>query len=134
MPLMSNVRTRMSQRSPIELQLQELELSLLQPIVRKSERLAEFLAEGFVEFGSSGRTFNKEQVIAGLRAEAITPELTATQVKVQLLAPLVALVTYRVHRHSEPPVHTLRSSIWQQQAEGQWQMVFHQGTLTAAPE
>jgi hypothetical protein len=121
----------MNLQSSIERQLQDLELSLLQPSVRKSERVAELLAEGFVEFGSSGRTFTKAQIISSLRAETAPPELSATQFKVQLLAPHVALVTYRVLRRSEPPVHTLRSSIWEQR-QGQWQMVFHQGTPTAA--
>ena len=123
----------MNQQSSIERQLQELELSLLQPSERKSQRVAELLAEGFVEFGSSGRAFTKEQIVSGLRAESSTPERSATQFKVQLLAPHVALVTYRVHRHSEPPVHTLRSSIWEQR-QGRWQLVFHQGTPTVEAE
>jgi hypothetical protein len=122
----------MHQQSSIERQLQDLELSLLQPSVRKSEHVAELLAEGFIEFGSSGRTFNKEQIITALQAESTT-KCTATQFKVQLLAPHIALVTYRAHRHSEPPVHTLRSSIWERR-QGQWQMVFHQGTLSSAPQ
>jgi hypothetical protein len=120
------------QESLIERQLQELELGLLQPSVRKSQQVGELLAEGFVEFGSSGRTFTKEQIIAGLQAEATT-NCTATEFNVQLLAPHVALVTYRAHRHTEPPLHTLRSSIWEHR-QGRWQMVFHQGTSTSAPD
>ena len=122
----------MHHESPIERELQELELCLLQPSVRKSQRLAQLLAEGFVEFGSSGQTFTKEQAVAALQAEATT-KCTATQFKVQLLAPHVALITYRAHRHSDPPAHTLRSSIWEH-IHGQWQMVFHQGTPTSTPD
>jgi hypothetical protein len=122
----------MDQESHIERQLQELELCLLQPSVRKSQQVRELLAEGFVEFGSSGRTFTKEQIIADLRAEATT-NCTAAEFKVQLLAPHVALVTYHAHRHTEPPVHTLRCSVWVHR-QGRWQMVFHQGTSTSVPD
>jgi hypothetical protein len=122
----------MSQQTPIEMLLQELELSLLQPSVRKSERVAELLAEDFVEFGSSGRVFSKAQIIASLQAESPS-QVTVSQFTVQLLAAKVALVTYHAHRHSEPPVHTLRSSIWEQK-KGLWQIIFHQGTLVAAPQ
>ncbi len=120
----------MHQQSPIETQLQELELCLLQPSVRRSQQVAELMAEGFIEFGSSGQTFTKEQIIAALQTEATT-KCTATQFKVQLLAPQVALVTYRAHKHTDPALHTLRSSIWEHR-HGQWQMLFHQGTPTSA--
>lgn len=119
----------MHQQSPTEKQLQELELCLLQPGVRKSQRAAELLADGFVEFSSSGRTYTKEQIIAALQTEAIT-QYTITQFKVELLLPHVALVTYRAHRHTDPPQHTLRNSIWVHRSR-QWQMVFHQGTPTS---
>ena len=110
----------------IERLLEKLERQLLDPRARKSYLVAELLAEEFVEFGSSGRQFNKAQILAALQDE--TPvQVTASQFKVQLLSSQVALVTYRAQRHSEPLVHTLRSSIWKQR-EGQWQMVFHQGT------
>lgn len=108
--------------------MEELELSLLQAGVRKSEVVAELLAEGFVEFGSSGRVLTRPQIVTALQAESPV-QVTASQFKVQWLAPHVALVTYRAHRHSQPPVHTLRSSIWEQRL-GRWQMIFHQGTLT----
>jgi hypothetical protein len=57
---------------------------------------------------------------------------SADDVRVELLAPTVALLTYRIHRHSTSPVHTLRSSIWRLHGN-RWQMVFHQATLTSAP-
>jgi hypothetical protein len=39
--------------------LRELEESLLEPDVRKSEVLADLLADDFIEFGSSRRIYNK---------------------------------------------------------------------------
>ena len=54
----------------VEHALRELEERLLQPDVRRSPRaLADLLADEFVEFGSSGRIFDKPQIIAALRDE-----------------------------------------------------------------
>lgn len=121
-------RTRMHAEDSIERLLERLERQLLEPQARKSGVVSELLAEEFVEFGSSGRQFNRAKIVAALQVEA-SVQVTASQFKVQLLSPQVALVTYRAQRHSEPPVNTLRSSVWRQR-EGQWQLVFHQGTPT----
>jgi len=43
----------------IERLLEALERQLLEPQARKSILVSELLAEEFVEFGSSGRQFNK---------------------------------------------------------------------------
>jgi len=111
--------------------LQELEESLLLPDVRKSKRLVELLADNFVEFGSSGRIYTKADLVTTLQAEFPVTQSTS-DFRVELLAPTLALLTYRIHRHSAPPVHTLRSSIWCLHGS-QWRMVFHQATLTSAP-
>ena len=42
---------------------------------------------------------------------------------------LILINTCRVLR--DDGIETLRSSVWQQQADGRWLMVFHQGTLAA---
>lgn len=112
----------------LENHLRALEEDLLQPDVRKSARVAELLADEFIEFGSSGRTFDKRKIIATLLDE--TPvQVTLSEFRLQLLADNIALVTYRTHRHTAPPVFALRSSIWKL-ANGQWRVIFHQGTLT----
>jgi len=66
-----------------------------------------------------------------MQAESPVTQSTA-DFHVELLAPTVALLTYRIHRHSAPPVHTLRSSIWRQHGS-RWKMVFHQATVRSAP-
>jgi hypothetical protein len=111
--------------------LQELEESLLQPDVRKSPRLSELLADDFLEFASTGRTYAKADLVAALAAE-IRVVQTTSEFKVAMVAPHVALVTYRLEKHAEPPVHTRRSSLWQMR-EGEWKMVFHQATVIPAP-
>lgn len=112
----------------LENHLRQLEEALLQPDVRKSARVSELLADEFVEFGSSGRTFDKNQIIATL-TEEIPTQVTLSEFRMQLLSENIALVTYRTHRHTEPPVYALRSSIWKF-ADDQWRVIFHQGTIT----
>ena len=121
-----------SDKQALSRHLQELEESLLLSDVRKSKRLVELLADNFVEFGSSGRVYTKADLVATLQAECPVVQSTA-EFHVEVLAPTVALLTYRIHRHSPTPVHTLRSSIWRLHGS-QWRMVFHQATLTSAPD
>jgi len=107
--------------------LRELEESLLLPDVRKSATLVELLADEFVEFGSSGRIYNKADLVSTLQAE-VPSKQTASGFKLTELSPEVALLTYRIQLHDEPPVHTLRSSLWKQMG-GRWRMIFHQATV-----
>jgi hypothetical protein len=111
--------------------LQNLEQELHESSVRKSDRVTELLADSFVEFGCSGNTYSKAEIISALLAEAATT-ISATDFKVHSIAPDVALLTYHACRHSVQDVFSLRSSIWQLQA-GQWRILFHQGTICAAP-
>ncbi len=119
----------------VEEHLRHLEERLLQPDVRKAaEEVAELLAEEFIEFGSSGRIFHREQIIEGLQSEP-TRQRSLTNFRTSTLAPDVVLATYRVIRHGpteEPPEHSLRSSIWKL-IDGRWRMLFHQGTLSREP-
>jgi hypothetical protein len=109
--------------------LRELEESLLDADIRKSPRVLELIDDAFVEFGSSGRVYTKAHLVALLQAETPVAQ-TARGFACTLLAPDVALLTYRIHRHSTPPVHTLRCSVWKED-RGLWRMVFHQGTVTS---
>jgi hypothetical protein len=111
-----------------------LEEQLLRPDVRSSaEKVAHLLADEFVEIGSSGRVFDKQQIIEALRSEESegqSPAQTAEEFTVRSIAENVALVTYRTVRWTSitgQEVQTLRSSIWKL-IDGRWQMIFHQGT------
>ena len=108
--------------------LRELEESLLQPDVRKSHTLVELLADEFVEFGSSGRIYSKADLVETLQAEKPTKQ-TPSHFRAVQLSSDAALLTYRIHLHREPPVFTLRSSIWRISG-GKWRMIFHQATVT----
>jgi hypothetical protein len=122
----------MRAQMPLEQELEALERALLEHDVRVSGRVGELLADGFVEFGSSGRVWTRAEVEIALRDAAPSPPIAITGFAVRLLAADVALVTYRARRDGDPPGHSLRSSIWQLIA-GRWQVVFHQGTPAAAP-
>ena len=113
--------------------LRELEERLLQPDVRKSAKdVMDLLADEFIEFGSSGRVFDKQQIINSLQNESIESltQRSITEFKTLVLAAGVVLVTYRVVRHlsGEELVNSLRSSIWKLN-NAHWKMIFHQGTL-----
>jgi hypothetical protein len=121
-----------TERSQPEL-LRQLEERLLQPEGRRSAQdVADLLADEFVEIGSSGRVFNKQQILESLQHEEPT-QRSMTEFRSTLLAPGVILTTYRVvrlNRSDAPPLSSLRSSIWRLQ-DGRWKMVFHQGTPAA---
>ncbi|UYK79837.1 nuclear transport factor 2 family protein [Xanthomonas sacchari] len=106
-----------------------LELELLEPAVRASAaRVAELLDDAFVEFGASGRRFDKPAVQA-LAAESGAFRYCAFDIDVQLLEPELAHLRYRSERSGggELPRQALRSSLWRYR-DGQWRMLFHQGT------
>src|SRR5260370_463090 len=110
--------------------IRQLEEKLLQSNFRTSfGAVADLLADHFVEFGSSGRVFNKPQIIASLQQEDGPCQRSLQDFETNLLAPGVILATYRASRQAdngEPAIQSLRSSIWKL-IDGRWQMVFHQG-------
>lgn len=115
-------------------ELLELEKKLLDPELRRSpEKLAHFVADDFIEFGSSGHAYDKKRVLFLLRKQ--TPSrLQIEEFRVIEISDAAALVTYRAYSESARTYGTrysLRSSLWIRRNKS-WQMVFHQGT--AVPE
>jgi hypothetical protein len=115
--------------------LRNLEEQLLQPETRRSAaKTSDLLADDFVEFGSSGRIFDKSKIIDALRQErqsySVQPYIT--DFSVRWLCTDTVLATYRLVVCDSAKTmerHTLRSSIWKS-VDGKWQMIFHQGTPT----
>ena len=119
----------MSASADLKAELLALEERLLVPAVRAlPAQVGALLAPGFMEFGASGRVFDRDAILAALASEPPRVARQARGFKVRELAPGAALTTWRVTR--DDGVETLRSSVWQQQG-GRWLMVFHQGTLAA---
>ena len=110
----------------------ELELSLHRPAVRQaSASVTEILADDFLEFGRSGRIYDKQATLIGLAAERNEPVsdlTTVTNIAFKTVSDDVVLLTYfTIRRTVDGNLRTLRSSLWRRN-EGRWQMVFHQGT------
>ena len=114
--------------------LRELEELLAKPEIRKSPaELARLIADDFREFGGSGRIFDKQQIIAALQQQGEC-RLSLQDFRAVSLAPDVVLLTYRGTAQfagAATTLHSLRSSIWRKQ-NGEWKVVFHQGTPTKA--
>lgn len=108
----------------LEKTIQQLELSLLEPLTRQSTgKLNQLISDDFVEFGSSGKAYNKQDIIENLPSEDLR-EFSVRDFKATELSKGVVLATYTT---IEKEKVCLRSSIWKN-LNGDWCMVFHQGT------
>ncbi|CAI8925452.1 DUF4440 domain-containing protein [Pseudomonas sp. IT-P176] len=109
--------------------LLQLEQRLLsQGIRRDAQELSSLIADDFREFGASGGTWTKADLIEQLPQQAFV-QRTISQFAVKPLSEHTALVTYHCHNTQ---ADSLRSSIWRKQDE-HWQMLFHQGTHIPTP-
>lgn len=104
------------------------EMRLLTPEVRRdADEVARLLHPGFVEIGSSGRRWSREEMLAaigGMFTDADRPQ--AREVEATRLAGSVVLVTYLTEH---PGRRVRRSSLWLRDADGAWRLSFHQGTV-----
>jgi hypothetical protein len=113
-------------------ELQRLEEERLRPEVRRCpEKMAALLADDFLEFGRSGRIYDKVNILETV-AQQCDGRLSLSQFSAKALAPSVALVTYwgTLRDTNGKERHALRSSIWTRTEKG-WRLVFHQGTPMA---
>jgi hypothetical protein len=113
-----------------------LERALHRPEVRRSrEAVEELLADGFVEFGSSGRVYDRAFMIDALAQDSAPVNSGLPKVldfTAHVLAPNAVLVTYRsVAGIGADERNVLRSSVWTLNGN-KWQMLFHQGTVAGA--
>lgn len=119
---------------PLELDhLRSLEESLWRAETRFDRGYMErLLHEDFVEFGRSGRVYDRAAILA-LPRGPIDAELPLPGLRIALVADDVALVTYtsRVADGASIAVGN-RSSLWVRSAGG-WKLRFHQGTPAAVP-
>jgi hypothetical protein len=120
--------------TPLLQELQALEVELHHPGVRcNRERLEQLLHPEFHEVGRSGRAYNRETIVNFLASQESQPVIRSEEFSVALLAPGVALLTYRsahVEQDARLVNHTLRSSVWLKASKG-WQLRYHQGTAAA---
>jgi hypothetical protein len=112
-----------------------LEVELHRGTVRADRsRMDALLHHDFVEFGRSGTVWTREATLDEFAAgDAAAPRIAADRFALQRLDDTFALLTYRsAHLDTQGARHrfTLRSSLWQRDAAGRWQLRFHQGTPT----
>lgn len=118
----------------LRLHLRELELRLLEPAVRASqEALEDLLDPQFLEYGSSGRRFERVDIVAELAGGA-SFEYSAEGFEFLALAPDVVQVRYVSSMRQGDGVFRIarRSSLWRRSEAG-WRIVFHQGTPIPGP-
>jgi hypothetical protein len=108
----------------------DLEVRLLQPLVRASPLdLEKLLHQDFIEFGASGRMWDRSQMITSLSGVQLSGDeapVTASDITGVRLADDVVHVTYVSLRDQR---YARRSSIWRRTDAG-WRLYFHQGTPT----
>jgi len=115
-------------------QIEDLEVSLLKPEVRRSaKRISKLLAGDFVEFGMFGKVYSKQDFVELLpnSEEEKFERYKASNFEAKEIAVNTVLLTYKASIEflkTNETIWTLRCSIWQKRGEN-WQMVFHQGTV-----
>ena len=103
------------------------ELALLDPAVRTDPlALERWLDPEFTEIGQSGRLWTRDEILDDLITtdQSDYAEAELTEPLVRELAPHCYLLTYVVQIGDR---RSRRSSIWRFR-DGQWQMIFNQGT------
>ncbi len=106
-----------------------LERRILDPeSIKNFSIINNILAESFLEFGSSGKIYNKQGVIEAL-SNSISADINITDFDIHFLADDLFLVTYKAVRDlNNGKSCSLRSSIWKY-LDNRWQIIFHQGTI-----
>ncbi|WP_078394439.1 DUF4440 domain-containing protein [Shouchella patagoniensis] len=92
------------------------------------DALNEHLAEDFIEFGSSGTIYTKQDQLVAWRKNDSTTSHSVSNFAINPLSAEIILATYETIRNDRRI--SLRSSIWKLNGT-RWQMIFHQGTIKA---
>ncbi len=109
--------------------MKSLELSFFDFSIRHSfDKLDELVVDDFIEYGRSGKIFNKQEII-GLLLNSEAPGVKLENFKIKILSGDLLLVNYLsiIGNHKKQAERTLRTSIWKLH-EGKWKIIFHQGT------
>ena len=109
-------------------ELEDLEQSLWRAETRFDIKLMDqIFSADFFEFGRSGRVYGRQECL-NVESQPIDARLPLENLRVRLISPDVAQVTY-VSSVTYDGIEELanRSSIWTRAGNG-WQLRFHQGT------
>jgi hypothetical protein len=104
----------------------ECELRLLDPAVRRAaDQVDAMLDPEFVEFGASGRRWERREIVTALAADSGYAAPTVLDLTGMRIADDAVLLTYTTNDGNR---RCRRSSIWRRTSDG-WRVLFHQGTL-----
>ena len=113
--------------------LKGAEKALHEPHTRRDRsKVDALLHEPFLEFGRSGRCWDRAEMLEYLATDRSDSRVVSQDFAVTQLGPTVALLTYRSARVDDTGTaskFTRRSSVWLQTHDG-WKLRFHQGTPT----
>ena len=105
--------------------LLELERAMWNDATRRDRSwMAEHVAASFTEFGWSGRTYTRDDVLDDAGAAAAPIDAQLVDLDIRALGPDTALITYR---SIEARGAGNRASLWIRR-DGRWLLEFHQGT------
>ncbi len=115
---------------PLKDTIFELECELQKPETRKSvEKLDKIISDNLYEITSSGKITHKQDCLINL-PNAPEIKFVMTNFEMRQLAPDLVQTFFETEKTvvtTGEISHSLRSSIWQNEA-GTWKMIFHQGT------
>jgi hypothetical protein len=106
------------------------ELRSLEPLFHTGHAAESIAAPTFWEVGASGRRYGRQYVLDVLRERAADPGAEDWHAEDFHVAPAGTdhyLLTYTLH---QPGRVTRRLTVWQRSG-GQWQAIYHQGTIVA---
>jgi len=109
--------------------MKTLEVSFFDNEIRHSgEMLNNLISDEFIEFGRSGKTFNKQEIISML-VNNDAPRFKLDNFQINNLSGDVLLVNYIsfIENENRQTEKSLRTSIWKLYGD-KWKIIFHQGT------
>ena len=104
-------------------------MALLDPAVRTSREHADnLLDENFIEFGSTGRVWDRESMLTAMAGDLSVAEdpIRAADIHGVRLSENIVHVTYVTTWRGAT---SRRSSLWRR-TDGRWRLYFHQSTPT----
>jgi hypothetical protein len=108
------------------------ETDLLKSEIRMSfEKINELISDDFIEYGSSGLVYNREDILKRL-PQGHSPFYTLSDFEMIVLSEDIVQTRFKTNRVNLDGTETssLRTSLWRN-TNNSWQMFFHQGTIVA---
>ena len=110
--------------------LKRLECFLHSSMQKDRKWLEQVLHERFSEITRSGVLVDRAQTIEALSGKDSVPAILSSDFRLIIVGDNFAILHYRTV-HPDGSRASLRSSCWEISENGQWRLIFHQGTPEA---